>query len=517
MSAAVGLDLDVVYVVGLSEDLYPGRLREDALLPDRVRDGEPRRAGVVPRHARRASTGTCSPRSPQRRAWSRPSRAATCAAARRRLPSRWLLPTLRELSGDRTLAATEWEHGELAPADHRLAVVRRVRSPTDAAGHRAGVAHPSGGRRALRSTTPIVDAARRADPGAAPATRFTRFDGNLAGVDGLPDYADGERAVSPTALERYAGCPHAYFVAAAARRRAARAARGRSSRSARSTSATSSTRASTRFVTEFAGDAARLGEPWTAEQRARLREIAAGEGRRVRAARARPATRGCGSASATASWPTSTGMLDDDDRRRAERDARVSAQRAAVRHATAPPGRGRVDGRHGADAGQRRQGRRRPRRHARRHRHQDRQHATLQGISRTTRSSAAPSSSCRSTPTRRGSSLGGRPPPRRAYWFVRRDKRGWIERRAHRRGRGASTPRRSATLVAVDRGRAVPARRRPEAPDFAWVQCAYCNPDGLGHGEVRERWERKRHDPALRELVALIEPERCDDPTDGAG
>jgi hypothetical protein len=27
LSAAVGLDLDVIYVVGLSEDLYPGRIR----------------------------------------------------------------------------------------------------------------------------------------------------------------------------------------------------------------------------------------------------------------------------------------------------------------------------------------------------------------------------------------------------------------------------------------------------------------------------------------------------------
>src|SRR5581483_3138727 len=37
LSASVGLNLDVVYVVGLSEDLYPGRIRGDALLPDRAR------------------------------------------------------------------------------------------------------------------------------------------------------------------------------------------------------------------------------------------------------------------------------------------------------------------------------------------------------------------------------------------------------------------------------------------------------------------------------------------------
>ena len=38
LSAAVGLSVDVVYVVGLAEDLYPGRLHEDALLPHRVRE-----------------------------------------------------------------------------------------------------------------------------------------------------------------------------------------------------------------------------------------------------------------------------------------------------------------------------------------------------------------------------------------------------------------------------------------------------------------------------------------------
>src|SRR6476659_1440355 len=44
------------------------------------------------------------------------------------------------------------------------------------------------------------------------ADEFTRYDGNLTGVPGLPDYAVGDRAVSPTALETYAECPHAFFV-----------------------------------------------------------------------------------------------------------------------------------------------------------------------------------------------------------------------------------------------------------------------------------------------------------------
>jgi hypothetical protein len=47
--------------------------------------------------------------------------------------------------------------------------------------------------------------------------------------------------------------------------------------------------------------------------------------------------------------------------------------------------------------------------------------------------------------------------------------------------------------------------KAPEEPDFSWVQCRYCNPDGLGHSAERERWERKRFDPVLAPLIALIE------------
>jgi ATP-dependent helicase/nuclease subunit B len=37
LGSAIGLDADVVLVVGLAEELVPGRLREDALPPERVR------------------------------------------------------------------------------------------------------------------------------------------------------------------------------------------------------------------------------------------------------------------------------------------------------------------------------------------------------------------------------------------------------------------------------------------------------------------------------------------------
>jgi len=37
LGSAIGLDADVVFVVGLAEEMVPGRLHEDGLLPERVR------------------------------------------------------------------------------------------------------------------------------------------------------------------------------------------------------------------------------------------------------------------------------------------------------------------------------------------------------------------------------------------------------------------------------------------------------------------------------------------------
>jgi len=48
--------------------------------------------------------------------------------------------------------------------------------------------------------------------------------------------------------------------------------------------------------------------------------------------------------------------------------------------------------------------------------------------------------------------------------------------------------------------------RPPASDDFAWVQCAYCNPDGVGYGHVRTASERKRTDAALAELFGLLDP-----------
>ena len=98
LGSAIGLDADVVFVVGLAEELVPGRLREDALLPERVRALAP---------------GQLAPLRDRLDRQHRQLLAALAAAPERivsfprgdlrrsttRLPSRWLLPSLRALSG----------------------------------------------------------------------------------------------------------------------------------------------------------------------------------------------------------------------------------------------------------------------------------------------------------------------------------------------------------------------------------------------------------------------------------
>ncbi|WP_345203463.1 PD-(D/E)XK nuclease family protein [Fodinibacter luteus] len=211
LSQAVGLDLDEVWVVGLSEDLYPGRLHEDSLLPERVRAAS---AGQLPstrttldtKHRQLLAAFDTAPR-------------VTASFPRgdlrrssERLPSRWLLPSLRALSGNPNLAATRWADGVGASQAwlHSSPSFAASVLDTDEPSTRQEWA-----MRAASATHDLEDdavAAARELQRARESNEFTRFDGNLTGSEGLTDFATGERLVSPTSLERYAICPHAWFV-----------------------------------------------------------------------------------------------------------------------------------------------------------------------------------------------------------------------------------------------------------------------------------------------------------------
>ena len=511
ISASIGLDVDVVYVVGLAEDLYPGRLHEDALLPERVRDAA---GGELPSYRERLHT-----RYRQLLAAFAAGRQRSVASFPRgdlrrsshRLPSRWLLHTLRELSGDTMLPATEWQ-----TADYRGAMIGsgsfgstllttgqlaheqewRVRSAS--AGHD------------LRDAT--VDKAVELIRARA-GDDFTRFDGNLRDVDGLPAYATDDRAVSPTALESYATCPHAFFV-----QRLLGVSQLEQPESLVVISPAeigNLIHASLdQLVREFAGDLPSYGAPWTQAQRARLIEIAQQKGREFEAqgltGHPRLWEREKVRILSDLAW-----LLDADDAWRAEKSARVAASEMAFGFKRQRPVEivvpgGRVLMRGSAD------------------KVDIDKDGTIYVTDVKTGSDSKFADISADDPVVGGTKLqlpvyahaarewfGDRATPvEAAYWFVRPDR--VREARTRRDGYRISVPLTPAveamyadtlgTIVASIASGLFPAHA-PEAPDWSWVQCDYCNPDGIGHGDVRSRWERKRHDPVLAGYVGLVEPD----------
>ncbi len=220
ISAAIGLDVDTVYVCGLAEGTFPGRLREDALLPEKARDAT-KLNGTTPEltsYRERLDT-----RHRQLLAAFASGRQQTVASFPRgdlrrqsqNLPSRWLLPTLRKLSGNLALPATEWEaltedkqHTWLHTSPSYAGGIRTTDVLADEQEWRLR-AVSAGDKldqdKTLVAAVELTQARQRND--------FTRFDGNLAtATEGIPDYAQLEYPISPTQLEDYAKCPHAFFV-----------------------------------------------------------------------------------------------------------------------------------------------------------------------------------------------------------------------------------------------------------------------------------------------------------------
>ena len=209
LATAVGLDLDTVFVVGLSEDLCPGRLHEDALLPDHVReltDGQlPTSRDRVDQLHRQLLAAFASapevvasfPRGDLRR-------------SAVRLPSRFLLPTLRRLANDPTLPATEWERADYGEAmvtsgsfaGELLTTRRWATSRSGAPGRRP---------RALAWTT---RSSKRRERCSTPEPA-TRSPGSTATSPGPKDCRTTPWASWPSRprpWSSYADCPHAFFV-----------------------------------------------------------------------------------------------------------------------------------------------------------------------------------------------------------------------------------------------------------------------------------------------------------------
>jgi hypothetical protein len=201
LSFAVGIDLDLVIVLGMAEGTLPGAVQDDSLLPDaeRARAGGqlPLRRDRVGRDHRRVLAAIaaadrhllCLPRGDLR-------------ASSERVPSRWLVDVASELAAERVssdeLGTRSAAWLEVVPSF--AAAVRRAHFPATEQEYRLR----AGSRRAhdARSErgTQVIRARR--------SRSLTRFDGNLGGVD-LPSPVD--EVVSPTRLESWAVCPFAYF------------------------------------------------------------------------------------------------------------------------------------------------------------------------------------------------------------------------------------------------------------------------------------------------------------------
>jgi hypothetical protein len=214
-----GLDLDTVFVLGLSEGTLPAPPPGDALLPEheRARAGqelsggpapidEQRRALVHGLAAARLHRVLLCPRTDLRR-------------GRALLPSRWLLEAASNLAGeavfsddlDRVAAATPaisvmasfdaGVAGAVEPASLHERDLQRLLVWTRAGGD--PTLHP------LARDEPALGAGLGA-AAARESTAFTAYDGNVAPGTVVLGGPGGE-VLSPTSLEQYAQCPRRFL------------------------------------------------------------------------------------------------------------------------------------------------------------------------------------------------------------------------------------------------------------------------------------------------------------------
>jgi hypothetical protein len=209
----VGLDLDLVIVLGLAEGIFPSPLQDDSLLPDQERaatgDELPLRAQRVERQHRQllaALAGAAHqvlsvPRGDLRRNVER-------------VPSRWVLQVAGALSGERWWSDEFWN----ANADWLTHVasfdagIRHMAFPANEQEHRLRALMAQGSNHLSLSVLSAADVVLGSGAQVVSARRsdfFTRFDANLNGLR-LPSPA--EEVMSATRLEEWANCPFAYFM-----------------------------------------------------------------------------------------------------------------------------------------------------------------------------------------------------------------------------------------------------------------------------------------------------------------
>jgi ATP-dependent helicase/nuclease subunit B len=207
LSFGVGLDLDLVVVVGMAEGVLPVRPTDDSLLPDAERQatgGElPLRQEHLDRQHRQLRAALAAAR---RHVLTAPR--GDLRASNENVLSRWLA----EITAEPGRADGGADSGAGAGPDGHTPVpievmpsfahgVTHVPNPATEQEYRLRVP-------AALAADPIVVAGRELSS-ARQSARFTRFDGNLAG---LPLRSPLDDVVSATRLETWAVCPHAYLM-----------------------------------------------------------------------------------------------------------------------------------------------------------------------------------------------------------------------------------------------------------------------------------------------------------------
>ncbi|MBW3574728.1 MAG: PD-(D/E)XK nuclease family protein [Actinobacteria bacterium] len=515
VSIATGVCVDRLFVLGLAEGAFPGRRLEDSLLPDRERalaggelplrserlHGDRHRLLAALAGAQQATL--CFPRGDLRRPGDRTA-------------SRWLLADAAGLAQRERLRTSDLAELGSAPWFDQVpsfaAGVAACALPASAQDHALAVlARPRSGPLAEHAhvvSDPVLAAGVRLSQ-ARRSPWFTRFDGNLAGL-GLPRLTDGATVVSPTRLQAWARCPRSFLfehllhvdVADDPERVLAITALDRGS-------------LVHTVLDRFLSDAMATGVPdgpWSEAHRCQMRAI----GEQVcddyerRGLTGRPLF---WRRDRTRILADLERFLTEDERFRRECRARPvaseltfglgSASLPAVRFPL-PDGR---DVRFRGAA--------------------DRVDATDDGALMVTDYKTGGTRDYRGLtgddPHRGGTLLqlavygaaarmafGDRDTPVLAhYWFT--SAKGGFERIGYAIGDDVLDAVGAAIAAIVD-GVAVGAfpARPPSEPPWGYVECHYCDPDGLGAGELRRSWERKRRDPALAGYVALCEPEVLD-------
>jgi CRISPR/Cas system-associated exonuclease Cas4 (RecB family) len=489
VAEAAGLDLDVAFVVGLSDDLYPGRVGVDPLLPDRMRaefpalrDERARVDGLL-RSLAAVVTGSgrvtlSFPRGDLRRGSSR-------------LPSRWVLPTLRVRGDAPGLVATRWETvgGDfVSGSESNWASVTGTSVPATAQEWRL-----RSEAAAVWGSDAIVDAARKMVSGRA-SDLLTRFDGVLSDAGGLPDYRSGVAAVAPTTLEGYAVCPHAFFV----QRVLGVSPVEEPDEIVRIRAVDTGNlvhEALDRLVRENADELPGFGAPWPAKLRERFVAIAEEIGEGLEAA---------GLTGHRLMWERERQliardllrMLDDDNQFRADRDARVVATEFAFDDLSVQVADGSVLMKGKVDL------------------IEEGSDGRLYVIDVKT-GRADRFAGIATDPIVAGTKLQlpvyalaaerdyNAAEIESMYWFVRSElKRVRVVLDDELRDRYGA----AVGVLADGIAAGVFPQKPPANPDFGGrVECPFCNPDGLGHGEARSRYERKRFSPVFNAVRSLVD------------